>query len=403
MTVSREVLWLWAVMAFRPGNKRIWELSANYDDIEEFVKALKEHQVTEVTDKEYSRIDSISFDDAEKVIEVCKEKNINIYCYESEGYPLLLKRIANPPAMLFTFGNLDFINDKCVIVVVGSRKPSEYSVEITHKLGRELTERNFLLASGFAEGIDREVNQVSVECKSFPIAVCAAPLDMDSPKDSSDIKENIGRLGVVISEYYPGSERAPNAFVNRNRILVGISKAVLFIEAGRESHGLDNVNHAVYQGKSLFVVPPHDIYDKRYFGQRDLIRNECQPIFGAEDIVYSLAEENGGEFGLAKSLGDFTLPAEDSGFFYEEDKNKVHRKLKSRKSAEQADIGTKSVDYSSLNDEQAEICRLLEKKNMLADEISAVTGKNISEPLSALTELEINGVVKSFPGKMFGI
>ncbi|MGN0594287.1 MAG: DNA-processing protein DprA [Hominimerdicola sp.] len=409
MKVSREILWLWALLVFKPANIRLWKLSDNYDDIVDFTTALKNHEITAVTEKEYQRVDEVTFDDAQKVLDRCQELNIKVYCYESEGYPAQLKRIPNPPAVLFCRGNLDFINDKCIIAVVGARNPSEYSIEITRKFGKEMIERKMLLASGFAEGIDRLTNEVSIECGSFPIAVSAVSLDVDYPKDSGEIKEKICDSGVVISEHYPGSERLPNAFVNRNRILIGISRAVLFIEANKYSHGLDNANHAISQGKSLFVVPPHDIYDKRYFGQRDLIRNECQCVFGAADIAFWLSKECGDDFILTKSLGDFTLPAQDSPFYYEDDerprkkKSKRSKTKKKVKVEEQAEMQKKSVDYSSLTECEAEICRLLEEKNMLADEISAMTGMDISETLATLTELEIEGLVKSLPGKLFGI
>lgn len=240
--------------------------------------------------------------------------------------------------------------------------------------------------------------------------MCGTALDCDYPKGSNELKKQIAENGVVISEYFPGYKPFGNAFVNRNRILTGLSNAVLFTECSKESHGLDNVNHAISQGKQVFVVPPHDIYDSRYFGQRDLIRNECQPVFGAEDIVYSLGNERYQSLRLVESLGEFTLPAEDSAILNNgEPKTVKHRKSKRKvpdsKTVSETEVvkPTPEPDLSGLDDTQKSICKLLKSGNMLVDEISAKLDMDISDVLAQLTELELYGTVKSYPGKMFGL
>lgn len=347
MDKERLLLWIRAVLIFTPSSKRIWEVSANYDDIVEFMTALDDHMVSGLNDKELQRIGKYSLKDAEIIKKRCEELGINIYCYESEGYPDRLKRIAN---------------------------------------------------------------KVAIENNSRPIAVCGTALDCDYPKGSNELKKQIAENGVVISEYFPGYKPFGSAFVNRNRILTGLSNAVLFTECSKESHGLDNVNHAISQGKQVFVVPPHDIYDSRYFGQRDLIRNECQPVFGAEDIVYSLGNERYQSLRLVESLGEFTLPAEDSAILNNgEPKTVKHRKSKrkvpdSKTVSETEEVKpTPEPDLSGLDDTQKSICKLLKSGNMLVDDIAAKLGMDISDVLAQLTELELYGTVKSYPGKMFGL
>ncbi len=401
------IRWLWAVMVFMPASKRLWEMSANYDTIAEFTDAVNNSEIDGLTDKERERASKILFDDAERLYECCVKLGMNVYCYESEGYPETLKRIANPPAVLFAYGNLDFLNDKCIISIVGSRNPSEYSVKTTERICRDLIDRNCLLASGFAGGIDQLVNRVSIDCNSMPVAVCGTALDSDYPKDSGDIKKQIAESGVIFSEYYPGFRSFGNAFVNRNRILTGISSGVLFAECSRSSHGLDNVNHAVSQGKQIFVIPPHDIYDERYFGQRDLIRDECQPVFGAEDIVYSLGSDRFESLKLVNSMGEFTLPAEDSVILGGESVKPRKTRKKSKSAADKVpeeDTQAKNnIDYSQLDESGQKICRLLKNGRMLADDIAARSQMDIADVLALLTELELDGIVRSFPGKMFGL
>ncbi len=403
---KREALWLWAVMVFGVGSKRLWAMSDNFDGIDAFVHSVREHKITSVTKAEYERADKLSIENAEEVLQKCTELGQNYLCYESEGYPSQLRRIANPPAMLFYKGNFDFLTDKCMLTVVGTRKPSQYSLDVTDRLCGELADRGFVLVSGFAEGIDQRVNAVSVAKNSFPVAVCGTPIEQDYPRGSSELKNIIAHSGVIISEYYPGCKISGGSFSARNRISVGLSVGVLFIEAARDSHGLDNFSHATYQGKPVFAVPPHDIYDKRYFGQRDLLRNGCHTVFSADDVVYILSD--GRFYDLEYSSKGYNLPAEDSGFFADE-KNRtkdkpVKKRVNESKTEKSADAKKKTqIDYSSLDDIQSKICRSLENRNMLADEISAEVQLDISEVFAVLTELELEGIVKSLPGKMFGL
>ncbi|MBO5448890.1 MAG: DNA-processing protein DprA [Ruminococcus sp.] len=408
MEGGHDALWLWTVMVFGIGSKRLWEMSDNFDSVEDFVSAVKNRSITGLTGQEYERADAVSIGDAEKILGVCSDRGQKYLCYESEGYPLQLKRIANPPAMLFYKGNLDFLHDKCLITVVGTRRPSQYSLEVTDKLCGELADRGFVLVSGFAEGIDQRVNLVSLEKGEGTVAVCGTPIDYDYPRGSGELKNKIAETGVVISEYYPTARFHSGSFSARNRISVGMSSGVLFIEARRESHGLDNYGHAVYQGKPVFVIPPHDIYDSRYFGQRDLLRNECQAVFGADDIVHAMADGKYFSMKYIRSEGKFDLPSEDSGFYSEQEKREATGRSSGKKHGktepEQTTVEKRSeYDFSGLDDTQSKICMLLKDKNMLVDEISAAAGLDISDTLALLTELEMEGAVRSLPGKMFGL
>lgn len=389
-------------MIFNTGISRIWELSANYDTAEEFYTALKHHEISEVTEREYALVDKLTEADAMKILDDCSQKNINVYCYESEGYPRMLKYIADPPAVLFSLGNLDFLNDKCVISVVGTREPSDYSVGICKFLCKDLISKNIVLASGFANGIDRIANDVSVECGVPTVAVCGTTLEHDYPAGTLESKMQIAQNGAVISEHIPGSKPFANAFQMRNRILVGISRGVVFIEAGAESHGLNNYTHATSQGKPVFVVPPSDISDKRYFGQRYLLRNECIPLFNAEDVVYRLALDSFDSFAFTKDLGDFNLPADDSDFYSRDEKQQNIKPKAASKASDVEPAAKPEIDYSELDDNESAVCRVLEQGGqMLADNISLKSGLDISTVLSALTLLELEGIVRSLPGNRF--
>ena len=171
---------------------------------------------------------------------------------------------------------------------------------------------------------------------------------------------------------------------------------------------LDNYIHATAQGKPVFVLPPRDITDKRFFGQRYLIRNGCIPIFNAQDVVGLLSYDNFESFSYTNQFGDFSLPVDDSSFFSKEKENKTNKKS-AKDHAHSEDSGTGSneekskpeIDYGQLNETESAVCKVLEKGRTLADNICTQTGIDISTVLSTLTLLELEGIVNSLPGNQF--
>ena len=366
---DERIVWLMLTMIFGAGNPRIWSVSKDYDNADEFYAALKENKVEGLNEKEKQLVGKITQADAQKVLDDCAAKGINVYCYESEGYPQRLGAIADAPAVLFSYGNLDFLNHISTIAVVGSRQPSQYSTGVAKWLCNDMLDKGITLCSGFANGIDQIANVTSLDKGKPTVAVCGTALDHDYPTGSMDLKKKIGENGVVISEHIPGTKSFQNAFKLRNRILVGISQGVVFIEAGIDSHGLDNFKHAAAQGKPVFVVPPCDITDKRYFGQRYLLVEDSQ-FYTKQEIKKRLSESES------------------------KPKTAADKKIIPEKKAP-------AVDYSQLDETESAICKVLEEGKTHADTICAKTKIDISDVLAALTMLELEGIINSLPGNQF--
>ena len=152
--IDVRIYWLWITIVFGPANPRVWSLSKHFDKAENFVNALLNGNVEGLTERETERVKKIKIADAQNLLKYCNKNEINVYCYESEGYPEKLRGISNPPCVLFCYGNLDFWGDIINIAVVGTRNPSEYSVFTTKKLCSELVESDIVISTGFAMGID---------------------------------------------------------------------------------------------------------------------------------------------------------------------------------------------------------------------------------------------------------
>ncbi|MGN1113642.1 MAG: DNA-processing protein DprA [Oscillospiraceae bacterium] len=389
--------WLWLQLAFGPANPRIWQLSVQYEDVSSFVDAALNGRLNHLTENEQNRIHKYTLNDAEKLLDYCEQNGYEICCYDSEKYPQRLRMINNPPAVLYTKGKLDFLNDMVYIAVVGSRNPSDYSVKTTKWLCSDLLQSNIRLISGFADGIDQIANEVSTEYNVPSLAVCGRPLNDDYPKGSAAVKQQIiENGGAVISEYYPGCKVFKGGFSSRNRIMVGLSDGVLFCECSAESHGLDNEKYAYMQGKIVFAVPPHDISDKRYFGQRKLLRSGAIPVFDSSDIVYNLNLDNSDNREAIGTLSAYKSSPLENDDNVKKQKRKKHKQAEIEYTEQKADI-----DFEPSNDKQKKICSTLEEKELTADEIADILDEDISQILTELMEMEIEGAVSVVRGMYY--
>lgn len=185
--------------------------------------------------------------------------------------------------------------------------------------------------------------------------------------------------------------------------MAGISDAVLFCECSAESRGLDNANQAIVQGKPIFAVPPCDIFDKRYFGQRNLIRDGAVPVFDAEDILINLSYENIKNMSIMKSMGEYMISHIEGDVFQSKKQTKKQRKNETTIKDNSVKTEKKTIDYSQLSSVKRAICKSLENQSLMADEIALQTGEDISVILSELIDLEIDGYVEALAGKMYGL
>lgn len=210
-------------------------------------------------------------------------------------YPQSLKKIIDPPRVLYYKGNLDF-NNAPTIGVVGARRCSNYGKQATIEIVSKLAQAGFIIVSGMAKGIDTIAHQTALDYNSKTISVLGTGIDDESiypPENLGLSKKIIENNGAIISEYPPGTTGYKSNFPERNRIISGISQAVLVIEAKGKSGALITARHAKRQGKMIFALPG-SIYSPNSKGCNQLIKNGAKLIDGAEDIFK--------EFGLSPKI-----------------------------------------------------------------------------------------------------
>ena len=205
-------------------------------------------------------------------------------------YPKSLKEIDNPPKLLYALGDLNILNEKC-ITVVGSRNMTEYGRMITKKFVKELVEAGFCIVSGMAVGIDSVAHQTCIENNGKTIAVLGGALDRVFPPENRGLfKSIINNGGCVISEYEPGTSVQKMYFVERNRIVSGLSLATLVIEATYRSGTSITANNTLKQGRKLFCIP-NSIGNKNSAGIMSLLRKGAKPVSKASEILTELGLE----------------------------------------------------------------------------------------------------------------
>jgi DNA processing protein len=206
--------------------------------------------------------------------------------WESAGYPRLLRQISDPPPVLYVKGDL-VDEDEWSIAVVGTRRASAYGRQVTRRLAADLARSGLTIVSGLARGIDSEAHTAAVEAGGRTIAVLGCGIDQIYPPENRNLAESIAAAGAIITDYAVGTKPEGSNFPPRNRIISGISLAVLITEAGMRSGARITADFAAEQGRDVFAVPG-SILSRASAGANALIQDGAKLVMRTEDILEEL-------------------------------------------------------------------------------------------------------------------
>ncbi len=222
-----------------------------------------------------------SKEEIDREIVGCSTIGAKIITFNSKEYPRLLKHIDTFPPVLTILGNQELLNRRS-ISIVGSRTASSNGCNFARKLARELGEADFVITSGFASGIDSSAHRGAIETGT--IAVLGGGVDDIYPRGNEELYYEIKNKGLIISEVpFNSAPRAEN-FPARNRIVSGLSEAIIVIEAGARSGTLHTARQALEQGRELLVTPGNP-YDYRCEGSNKLIKDGANVVTSLEDVL----------------------------------------------------------------------------------------------------------------------
>lgn len=285
--LENKKYWIWFSLIKGLGSKRKQKLLESYKAPEKIYKLTKKEliAINGIGEKMVENIlKSKDEDYLKKYILYMQKHNIDIININDENYPKILKEIYDPPISLYIKGNKNILNNTSV-AIIGCRQASQYGIKVAKYFGYNLAKNEVNVVSGLAKGIDSYAHIGSICANGKTIAVIGNGIDTIYPKENINIANKIlEKGGTIISEYPLGTKPEKMNFPARNRIISGISKSVIVVEAKEKSGTLLTVDFALEQGRDVYVVPGN-INSINSIGTNELLKQGAKIITCYKDII----------------------------------------------------------------------------------------------------------------------
>ncbi len=365
------IYWVW--LGNLPGifSNKITALMEHFESIEEIYKAADYKNIPGISRGDALILGSKDLSHAKEIIEKINKLGAYILTYDDIDYPDELRKIDSPPYVLYLKGEKLSWDRLFAIGVVGTRRCTAYGAKAADNLCFDLAARGITIVSGMARGIDSAAARAALRAGGKTIAVLGSGIDVIYPPENRELMEEIEKSGTVMTEYPPGSQPMAHHFPERNRIISGLSKGVLVIEAPLKSGALITANYALEAGRDLFAVPG-EIFKDNSKGTNLLIKQGARIVSSAMDIIEEYPAD------IEKLVSAEEKP--------EEPVNNIRR------------ITIDDEKYQALDKKEQSVISLLIEKNMHIDDISVHTGIDIGELNAMLPMLEMLGLIRKLPG-----
>lgn len=313
--------------------------------------------------------------DPGRIGESLKVQGIKLLTPLEEGYPALLRELADAPPLLYYRGTLKIGSE--VLAIVGSRQATAYGKSAARMLAREAAGAGLVVASGLARGIDTAAHQGALEGEGVTWAFLGCGLDQVYPKENTRLAVEILDRGAVISEFSPGTPPLAANFPARNRLISGCSRGVVVVEAAEKSGALITVDFALEQGREVFAVPG-PIFSPVSRGSHHLLRQGAKISEGIWDILAEFPE----------AVKD-NLPGND-----------INKRLSTKTGSELNSSETGS-GLESENSDYDKILQLLSDLPVHIDQLAVHSSLSAASLSLALLELQLAGRIKQLPGQNY--
>jgi len=221
------------------------------------------------------------------MIKILAPMEIKELLLKDDGYPSLLKTASSPPPRLYVKGQFE-PRDALAVAIVGSRDMTAFGKAKTKQFVKALVKENITIVSGMARGVDTEAHLETLKNGGRTIAVMGSGLDVIYPAENLNLYKKIVKNGAVVTEFEPGTKPMPANFLARNRIIAGLSLAVVVIEGKRKSGTLSTAAHAASEGREVFAVAGATNAPMAQ-ASRWLIQNGAQVANSADDVLEYLS------------------------------------------------------------------------------------------------------------------
>ncbi|MDW7772897.1 MAG: DNA-processing protein DprA [Desulfobulbaceae bacterium] len=298
---------------------------------------------------------------ARKELKKLAQSNISVIPLDDQRYPASLRNIPDPPILIYCKGRTDLL-DHPGVALVGSRSATTYGRRISFSLGRELVKHGICVISGMALGIDSEAHAGALAVDGPTIGVLGCGIDVVYPQQNHALFRDVEQQGLLVSEYPLGTTPDAFRFPERNRIISGLARGVVVVEATVKSGSLITAGLALEQGREVFAVPGR-VDSVKSQGTHRLLQQGAKLVHGVEDIL----EELDPAFMIR-----YEQPAEKSG-----------------------------VRHDGMNREELHLLSCLDTYPVNIDELVRLSGYDPAVLADLLIRLELRGAVRQLPGQQY--
>lgn len=370
---------------------------AYYADPEEYdLLELKPNRRQALLDKDF-RI-------PEKILGDCEQLGFHIMTFQDADYPQRLRQLSDPPLVLYIKGKVFHFDEEAAIAVVGARQATPYGEKYAERFGMELTAGGALVISGMAEGLDSCAIRGALKAGGPVVSVLAGGLDVPFPPRNRYLMEDVAAVGALISEYPPGTPHLGYHFPRRNRILSGLALGVLAVECRPFGGTMSTVNHALEQDRDVFAIPgPLDAPMSE--GTNLLIQQGAKLVRKGNDILEEYRDRFPMKLSRAKTLNveaaqERLKDAEQARERRTALEQKVLVPPPEPEPPQRRNI-SRAEQKEELTDDELAILSALGDKTRTADELVELTQIPTRRVLSAMTMLQVQGLVEEKAGRRF--
>lgn len=334
--------------------------------------------------KQLDKLERTSLKNAEKILYRCETLGQTVLSLEDPVYPERLRQIPDPPAVLYLAGNLPDIDRRICVAVVGTRDATPTGIRVAMEFCSQMAKQGVVIVSGGALGMDTAAHKGALMVGGCTVAVLGCGLNTRYLAENLSMRQQIQIGGALVSEYPPDSPALGFHFPQRNRIISGLSLGTLVVEAGEKSGSLITARQALEQGRDVFAVPG-SLLSYRSGGSNRLLRDGAKPVLEIADILEEYSDFAPGRLPQAAQQISLFQP-----------QNPAKRGATRRKQAAKA-----AAVPDSLSPEALALLRVLRPQPLPVDELAAEAHISAREVLSAVTELEMEGLIEALPGKQY--
>lgn len=362
-------------IAFGVGTKKAYDVYSHLKNQSLLNKPFTQFNKKDFIDEsDFNSMKSIDKSYLNKIVNDCKNDDITILTIEDDNYPCLLRNISVPPLVLYIKGEMILDDNTPAVCIVGPRKCSEFGKRAAYSLAMRLSMAGMVVVSGAALGCDSFAHRGALDSECKTVALLGCGINYDYLPQNRILRSKIMQNGCLISEYPPDAPTTKYSFLVRNRLMSGLSVATVIIEAPEKSGAINTANHAIEQGKDVFVIPGNPTFEQ-YKGSNKLLQDGANVLTSARDILEIYASQYPDVINIEKAY-------KKSG-----QTNDFNKKIRKKST-------------SGLSNEAKIVYNCLDKQKFFVDELLKLNIPDASL-LSALTELEIEGFIKAVAGGAF--